>query len=94
VGNGLIRDTFWLLAALGTRADYVRNLKANPMVRVKIGRRWHSGRAVVVSDDESMARLDDIVSHFGRLRRIDARILRKLTDRTGSHPVSIRIDVE
>ncbi|MGA9831025.1 MAG: nitroreductase/quinone reductase family protein [Trebonia sp.] len=35
VGNGLDGDTFWLVAAHGTQADYVRNLQANPRVRVK-----------------------------------------------------------
>jgi hypothetical protein len=28
VGNGLAGDTFWLVAAHGTQADYVRNLQA------------------------------------------------------------------
>jgi deazaflavin-dependent oxidoreductase (nitroreductase family) len=35
VGNGLDGDTFWLVAAHGTQADYVRNLQAEPRVRVK-----------------------------------------------------------
>lgn len=35
VGNGLDGDTFWLVAAHGTQPDYVRNLQANPRVRVK-----------------------------------------------------------
>ena len=29
-GNGLDGDTFWLVAAHGTQADYVRNLQAEP----------------------------------------------------------------
>ena len=33
VGNGLCGDTFWLVAAHGTQADYVRNLQAEPRVR-------------------------------------------------------------
>lgn len=36
VANGLSGDTFWLVAAHGTQADYVRNLQAQPRVRVKI----------------------------------------------------------
>ena len=39
VGNGLIGDTFWLVAAHGEQADYVRNLIAQPRVRIKTGRR-------------------------------------------------------
>ena len=30
VGNGCIGDTFWLVAAHGTQADYVRNLQVLP----------------------------------------------------------------
>ena len=39
VGNGLDGDTFWLVAAHGAQADYVRNLQAEPRVRVKAGGR-------------------------------------------------------
>jgi len=37
VGNGLRGDPFWLVAAHGTQADYVRNLQAAPRVQVKAG---------------------------------------------------------
>src|SRR3954464_7120908 len=56
VGNGLAGDTFWLIAAHGTQADYVRNLQANPTVRMKIGRQWRSGTAVLLPDDDPAAR--------------------------------------
>lgn len=38
VGNGLDGDTLWIVAEHGHRANYVRNLEADPHVRVKIGR--------------------------------------------------------
>ncbi len=56
VGNGLIGDTFWLIAFHGDQADYVRNLMAEPRVRVKIGRIWRSGTAVVLREDDALAR--------------------------------------
>ena len=56
VGNGLLGDTFWLVAAHGTQADYVRNLQADPRVRVKVGRRWRSGTAVPLPRDDPVAR--------------------------------------
>ena len=37
VGNGLDGSTFWLVAEHGRRAAYVRNIVANPRVRVKVG---------------------------------------------------------
>jgi len=49
VGNGLDGDTFWLVASHGTQADYVRNLLAQPRVRVKAGGAWRSGTAVVAT---------------------------------------------
>src|SRR5262249_44664901 len=50
IGNGLVGDTFWLVAAHGNQADYVRNVRANPRVRLKVGRQWHSGTAVLLTD--------------------------------------------
>ncbi|MGH3800722.1 MAG: nitroreductase/quinone reductase family protein, partial [Pseudonocardiaceae bacterium] len=45
VGNGLDGDTFWLVAEHGRRANYVRNIEANPRVRVQVRGKWHSGAA-------------------------------------------------
>jgi len=47
IGNGLDGERFWLIAAHGQQADYVRNLTVQPRVRVKIGRAWRSGTAVL-----------------------------------------------
>lgn len=40
VGNGLVGNRFWLIAARGGAADYVKNLQDEPAVRLKIGRQW------------------------------------------------------
>jgi deazaflavin-dependent oxidoreductase (nitroreductase family) len=58
VGNGLRKgtQTFWLISEYGTRAGYVRNIQANPRVRVKIGRRWHDGTAHILPDDDAPER--------------------------------------
>lgn len=56
VGNGLIADTFWLIAVHGEQADYVRNLAAVPQVRVKIGKQWRTGTATILRDDDAHAR--------------------------------------
>lgn len=91
VGNGLVGETFWLAAARGEAADYVKNLRANPAVRVKIGRRWRSGLAEVLPDDDPRGRLNLILAHFGRLRRVDARALESSIRLLGSTPVVVRI---
>jgi deazaflavin-dependent oxidoreductase (nitroreductase family) len=56
VGNGLMGDTFWLVAAHGNQADYVRNIRVDPLVRVLVERQWRTGAAMVVADDDVNAR--------------------------------------
>jgi deazaflavin-dependent oxidoreductase (nitroreductase family) len=41
-------DTLWIVTEHGRKAAYVRNIEANPRVRVRIGRRWRTGTARVV----------------------------------------------
>ena len=41
-------DTLWIVTEHGRKAAYVRNIEANPRVRVRIGRRWRSGRAEIL----------------------------------------------
>jgi deazaflavin-dependent oxidoreductase (nitroreductase family) len=48
VGKALEGDTLWVIAEHGLRAAYVRNIQADPRVRVRIGRRWCTGSAHVL----------------------------------------------
>jgi deazaflavin-dependent oxidoreductase (nitroreductase family) len=57
VGNGLRGEHFWIVAEHGRHAAYVRNLEHDPRVRVKVGRRWHTGTAHVLDEDDPRARL-------------------------------------
>jgi deazaflavin-dependent oxidoreductase (nitroreductase family) len=59
VGNGLVAgsDTFWLISEHGMRAGYVRNIQADPRVRVKIGRHWRAGTAQLLREDNALQRL-------------------------------------
>ena len=83
VGNGLDGDTFWLVAAHGTQADYVRNLQAEPTVRVKAGGTWRTGTAVVLPGDDPAARSRSLPYQW------DAAIGRMMA----SAPLTIRIDL-
>jgi len=83
VGNGLDGDTFWLVAAHGTQADYVRNLQAKPTVRVKTGGAWRTGTAVVLPGDDPAARSRSLPYQW------DAAIGRMMA----SAPLTIRIDL-
>lgn len=57
VGNGLRDGVFWIVTEHGYHADYVRNIMADPRVRVRVGGRWRSGRAHLLPDDDPYARL-------------------------------------
>jgi deazaflavin-dependent oxidoreductase (nitroreductase family) len=52
------RDRIYLLSGGRDAAHWVRNLRADPQVRVRIGSRWFTGRASEVegSDDDRLAR--------------------------------------
>lgn len=57
VGGRIIDGSFWLVADHGLRSQYVRNIQASPQVRVRTGRRWHTGIAHLLPDDDPHARL-------------------------------------
>jgi deazaflavin-dependent oxidoreductase (nitroreductase family) len=57
VGAHRDHDTVWIVAEQGRHAAWVRNLAADPSVRVRHRARWQQARAVVVDDDDSRARL-------------------------------------
>jgi deazaflavin-dependent oxidoreductase (nitroreductase family) len=85
VTNGLQRgtDTFWLVAEHGHKASYVRNIETDPHVRVRIGRRWRTGVAHVIDEDDPIARQRTLP----RLHSASVRAL-------GSELVSVRIDLD
>jgi RNA polymerase sigma-70 factor (ECF subfamily) len=94
VGNGLLGTTFWLVSEHGRSAGYVRNIEANPRVRVKIGRSWRAGTAHILPDDDAFARLDMVAAALGHMRRLDAAIFRSFVGWLGTEPVTVRIDLD
>jgi deazaflavin-dependent oxidoreductase (nitroreductase family) len=83
VGNGLDGNTFWIVAEHGRRAGYVRNLKANPRVRLRVGGRWRNGIARVLEDDDARARQR-------RLRPVNAAFVRLM----GTDLLTVRVDLD
>ncbi|WP_326753295.1 nitroreductase family deazaflavin-dependent oxidoreductase [Streptomyces hirsutus] len=57
LGGRRVGDAFWLVSEFGERSQYVRNIRANPRVRVRIRGRWHTGTAHPLPDDDPLARL-------------------------------------
>jgi deazaflavin-dependent oxidoreductase (nitroreductase family) len=84
VGNGLVGDTFWLIAAHGRQADYVRNIARDPRVRVKVRGRWRAGTATFLPDDDVDARSRMLPYRW------DAFLGRVIA----TTPMTIRIDLE
>jgi len=83
VSNGLDGDIFWIVTEHGHRAQYVRNLLADPRVRVYAGRRWRTGTAHLLPDDDTAARLRTLPP---RNARIVARV--------GTEHITIRVDLD
>jgi deazaflavin-dependent oxidoreductase (nitroreductase family) len=102
VANGLQGSTFWLIAALGERAQYVQNIKANPDVRVKArparlrdGLRmgWHSGTAQLLPEDDARAR-HHLLGAGRPGYRLDGIMLRGLASLEDGHMLTVRVDLD
>ena len=76
-------DTLWIVTEHGRKAAYVRNIKANPRVRVRTGRRWRTGTAQVVSD----------VDWRALQRRLPSKLSSAVVRLMGTEHLTIRIDL-
>jgi deazaflavin-dependent oxidoreductase (nitroreductase family) len=89
VTDGRDGDTFWIVAEHGRRAAYVRNIEADPRVRLKLGRRWRSGTAHPLPADDPRERLREI----GRRRpgsRLNAATVRLMQ----TDLLTVRVDLD
>jgi deazaflavin-dependent oxidoreductase (nitroreductase family) len=83
VGKALDGDTLWVIAEHGRRAGYVRNIEANPRVRVRVGLRWRTGTARALPDDDWRARQR-------AMPRLNGAMVRLM----GSEPMTVRVDLD
>jgi deazaflavin-dependent oxidoreductase (nitroreductase family) len=93
VCDGLDGEVFWLVSQRGRHADWVRNLEANPRVRVKVrgGRRasWRTGTAHILDGDDPRERQRILAR--GNL----ARQLCVCTSKAAqTSPLTVRIDLD
>ena len=81
---GCHRDgtVLWVVAEQGRHAGYVRNLEANPSVRVRLDRRWRAATARIDDDDDPLARLTQFPDAHARL-----------VQKAGTALLSVRFDL-
>jgi deazaflavin-dependent oxidoreductase (nitroreductase family) len=83
VGGRVIGNEFWMVSEHGQHSHYVRNIKADPKVRLRIGGRWRTGTAHLLPNDDPIARL----SHLPGLNSAAVRM-------AGTDLLTIRIDLD
>jgi deazaflavin-dependent oxidoreductase (nitroreductase family) len=77
-------DRLWIVTEHGRKAGYVRNIEANPRVRVRVGRRWRTGTARALSDDDWRS----------RQRRMPNKINSAMVRLMGTEHLTIRVDLD
>ncbi|MFD3491873.1 nitroreductase/quinone reductase family protein [Streptomyces sp. NPDC058690] len=82
VGGRRVGNEFWLVSEYGEKSQYVRNIQADPQVRVRIKGRWHAGTAHLVPQDDARARLRT-------LPRLNSAAVRAV----GTNLLTVRIDL-
>jgi hypothetical protein len=62
---------------MAMKAGYVRNIEANPSVRVCVRGQWRTARAQVISEDDPQARRDAFgrPRHAANVRRFGTELL-------------------
>ncbi|WP_108637163.1 nitroreductase family deazaflavin-dependent oxidoreductase [Mycobacterium terramassiliense] len=83
VGGRVVDGQFWMVSEHGEHSDYVRNIQADPAVRVRINGQWRSGTAHLLPDDDPLRRL-------GNLPRLNSAVVRLM----GSDLLTIRVDLD
>jgi deazaflavin-dependent oxidoreductase (nitroreductase family) len=92
VCDGLDGETFWLIAQRGHDADWVRNIEADPRVRVKLSgpsAGWRAGTAHILDDDDPRER-QRILSEGNFPRRLCMSTSQALH----TNPLTIRVDLD
>ena len=84
VGKTLDGNTLWIVVEHGRKASYVRNIEADPHVRVRVGRRWRTGTAHVLHDDDWRE----------RQRQLPNKLNSALVRAVGTEHVTVRVDLD
>ena len=83
IGGRLVDNRFWLVSNHGEASNYVRNIKADNTIRIRIHGRWRTGTAHLLPGDDPHARL-------ARLPWFNSAMVRAL----GTDLLTVRIDLD
>ncbi|MBF6465104.1 nitroreductase family deazaflavin-dependent oxidoreductase [Nocardia beijingensis] len=83
IGGRQVGQEFWLVSEFGERSQYVRNIKADNRVRLRLHGRWHTGTAHLLPEDDARARLS-------ALPRANSAAVRLV----GTDLLTLRIDLD
>lgn len=83
VGGRLEGRTFWLVSEHGSHAQYIRNIAADPRVRVLVHGRWFTGTARPLPDDDARERLK-------RLPKVNSFLVGLF----GTNLLTVRVDLD
>jgi deazaflavin-dependent oxidoreductase (nitroreductase family) len=83
LGGQLDGNRFWLVSEFGEQSQYIRNITANPRVRLRLHGTWREGTAHLLPGDDPRARLR-------QLPKWNSLIVR----RAGTNLFTVRIDLD
>ena len=83
IGGRVIGNQFWMVSEHGEHSHYVRNIQANPVVRLRIHGQWRTGTAHLLPEDDAQERLQSLPGINSALVRL-----------AGSDLLTIRVDLD
>ncbi|WP_307135872.1 nitroreductase/quinone reductase family protein [Streptomyces aurantiacus] len=83
VGGRRVGQELWIVSEYGEKSHYVRNIQADPKVRVRVGGRWHHGTAHLLHQDDPRVRLRS-------LPRMNSLAVRAV----GTNLLTVRVDLD
>lgn len=84
VGYYLEGNTMWIVSEHGERADYVKNMRSNAKVRVRIKGDWHTGAGRLEPNEDPKM----------HLRKQKNKVSSATVRLVGTKPAVVRIDLD
>ncbi|QIS18092.1 nitroreductase/quinone reductase family protein [Nocardia terpenica] len=83
IGGRRTGNSFWFVSEFGERSQYVRNIRVDNRVRLRLRGQWYTGTAHLLPDDDAVARLKE-------LPRYNSTVVRAF----GTDLLTVRVDLD